>query len=108
MHVRHAKFVVPFALLALGGAPPAIGADLATSKPSCWKQIVNESFAGHVDRAYPVSCYRQALIQLANRDARYAEIRRALISAEKHARRGIVPAGVLRVAGRSPAPSTSE
>jgi len=69
----------------------------------CWKRLINDWYDGRIDRAYPVSCYRQALRMLPaglpQTPLLFADLHRALA----HARNGIVPAGQ---SGRATTPSS--
>jgi hypothetical protein len=39
-------------------------AQAAAATTPCWKQVINDWYDGRIDKAYPVSCYRQAIKNL--------------------------------------------
>jgi hypothetical protein len=51
------------ALLALVVAAGVAVPEADAAKP-CWRELINDWYDGRIDKAYPVSCYRQAIKNL--------------------------------------------
>ena len=86
---------VAFLALVLAAGVAALGVAPARAAAPCWKELINDWFDGHIDKTYPVHCYREALRHLPTDVETYSsardDISRALASVI--AGRGKPPSG---------------
>jgi hypothetical protein len=61
--LRFVPLVAALAVLAGLAVGAAVPATAEAAKP-CWLQLLNDWYDGRIDRAYPISCYREAIRNL--------------------------------------------
>jgi len=60
---RFAKRAIVVVLLA-ATTPAFIATPPAVATVPCWKEVINDEYDGHIDRSYPLLCYRDAIAHL--------------------------------------------
>jgi hypothetical protein len=102
--VRRFGFVV--LLASLVGALVLVGGIAgagAAGKTKCWQLVLNGEYVSHIDEAFPVRCYRQAIAHLPQDALIYGQLRQDIARAMQRSVQALEKKGV-KVTAVTPLP----